>query len=222
LTPSVKSLCFKGGFVLRHVYGHERFSKDLDATRINPPKNKLDADEVAATIRAASVRNLLSLNPHAPATDSGRSLDFDKITYEGPIRRGNISVEVSYREDVIEEPDIVAIGPPYYDPFLIPAMRLNEIVAEKLRALAQRQRPTDLADQAMLLLGHDIDEKRIRALTAAKFKLVSATNNYARIERNIEEMRGSYNAAVAAVAPGAPAYDLAAVTVLGQLGMLLP
>lgn len=36
------ALCFKGGFVLRHVHGHERFSKDIDATRINPPKNKLD------------------------------------------------------------------------------------------------------------------------------------------------------------------------------------
>ncbi len=40
------SVCFKGGFVLRHVYGHERFSKDLDATRIKPPKHKPDAAEV--------------------------------------------------------------------------------------------------------------------------------------------------------------------------------
>ncbi|HUA49167.1 MAG TPA: nucleotidyl transferase AbiEii/AbiGii toxin family protein, partial [Solirubrobacteraceae bacterium] len=60
------SLCFKGGFVLRHVYGHERFSKDIDATRINPPKNKLDAQDVAETIKRAGIRNLLSLNPGDP------------------------------------------------------------------------------------------------------------------------------------------------------------
>jgi len=35
------------------VHGHERFSKDIDATRINPPKNKLDAVEVAAAISRA-------------------------------------------------------------------------------------------------------------------------------------------------------------------------
>jgi predicted nucleotidyltransferase component of viral defense system len=29
------ALCFKGGFVLRHVYGNERFSKDIDTTTIN-------------------------------------------------------------------------------------------------------------------------------------------------------------------------------------------
>lgn len=44
-------LCFKGGFVLRHVYRHERFSQDIDATRINPPKSKPDATEVAEAIR---------------------------------------------------------------------------------------------------------------------------------------------------------------------------
>lgn len=32
-------LCFKGGFVLRHVRGSSRFSADLDATRTNPPKH---------------------------------------------------------------------------------------------------------------------------------------------------------------------------------------
>lgn len=34
-------LCFKDGFVLRHVCGHARFSGDLDATRTNPPKHKI-------------------------------------------------------------------------------------------------------------------------------------------------------------------------------------
>ncbi|HEY5342433.1 MAG TPA: nucleotidyl transferase AbiEii/AbiGii toxin family protein [Solirubrobacteraceae bacterium] len=72
------ALCFKGGYVLRHVYGHERFSKDIDTTKINPPKSKLDSEQVAITIRESGMRNLLSLNAGEPATDSGRSLDFDE------------------------------------------------------------------------------------------------------------------------------------------------
>ena len=139
------SLCFKGGFVLRHVYGHERFSKDIDATRVNPAKNKLDAADVAETIKRSGIRNLLSLNPGKPSHNSKFSIDFDSVGYRGPLGNGTIAVEVSYREDVIEMPHIAVIGPPYYEPFEIPVLQLAEIVAEKLRALAQRIRATDLS-----------------------------------------------------------------------------
>jgi hypothetical protein len=163
--------------VLRHVHGHERFSRDIDATRINPPKHKLDAAAVAATIRGSGTRNLVRLNPGTPETDSGRSLDFDRT---GPAGRGIVSVEISYREDVIEAPDLAAVGEPYYDPFVIPVMTINEIVAEKLRALAQRLRPTDLADVAMVLRDNEIDAARVRVLAATKFELVSSGNQRTR------------------------------------------
>lgn len=76
-------------------------------------------------------------------------------------------MEVSYREDVVEEP-------------------------EKLRVLAQRDRPTDLA--------------MIRA----------------RIEETIARLGGQYDDAIRTVAPDAPAYELAAEAVLGRLASLLP
>jgi predicted nucleotidyltransferase component of viral defense system len=216
------ALCFKGGFVLRHVHGHERFSKDIDATRINPPKNKLDSADVAKVIRDASMRNLLTLTPGAPATDSGRSMDFDSIRYTGPLGSGFVSVEVSYREDVVEEPDLVQVGQPYYEPFPIPVMRLVEIVAEKLRALAQRDRPTDLSDLAMILTTETIDDQRVRELVAKKFELVKPGNHRARIEETIARLNGQYDNAIRAVAPDAPTYEAAAETVLGRLTSLLP
>jgi predicted nucleotidyltransferase component of viral defense system len=215
-------LCFKGGFVLRHVHGHERFSKDIDATRINPPKHKLDSREVADAIRRASVRNLMTLTPGAPATDSGRSMDFDSVRYAGPLGKGVVSVEVSYREDVVEAPDMVAVGEPYYEPFLIPVMKLAEIVAEKLRALAQRDRPTDLADLAMILRKTPIDQRRVRAIASRKFELVRAGDHRARIEDTIARLGVQYDEAVGAVAPDAPPYAEAAEVVLGKLSALLP
>lgn len=72
-------LCFKGGFVLRHAHGHQRFSKDLDATRINPPKHKLNADAVADSMRRAGMRNLLEIQPGPVEIDTGRSLGFDSV-----------------------------------------------------------------------------------------------------------------------------------------------
>lgn len=216
------SLCFKGGFVLRHVYGHQRFSKDLDSTRIHPPKNKLNADDVAATIRRSGIRNLLSLNPGVPARNSKSSLDFDSIRYRGELSQGTIALEVSYREDVIEEPHIASIGPPYYDPFEIPVLRLEEIVAEKLRALAQRIRPTDLSDLAMVLDTHEIDHTHARALAIEKFKLVRGGNASERIAANIDSMAPEYDSAVAAVAPDAPSYHDAHRIVSPSLATLLP
>jgi predicted nucleotidyltransferase component of viral defense system len=216
------TLCFKGGFVLRHVYGHERFSKDIDATRINPPKNKLDAAEVAATIRAASIRNLLTFNPREPATDSGRSLDFDDIPFSGPIREGHIAVEVSYREDVIETPYVAHIGEPYFEPFEIPVLQLDEIVAEKLRALVQRTRQTDLSDLAMVIERHDVHDARVKTLAAQKFKLVKDGNHAVRIKTNIATMAAQYDSTIPAVAPDAPPYKAASAAVLSKLAAWLP
>jgi Nucleotidyl transferase AbiEii toxin, Type IV TA system len=96
-------LCFKGGFVLRHVHGHEPFSRDIDATRVRPPKHKLDAAaEVTAEITRASVGSLVAIRAAAPATDSGRSLDFERVDFTSPLSDGRVSVEISYREDVLD------------------------------------------------------------------------------------------------------------------------
>jgi predicted nucleotidyltransferase component of viral defense system len=217
-----EQLCFKGGFVLRHVHGHERFSKDIDATRTNPPENKLDSVAMAETIRQSGMRNLLTLDPGEPVTDSGRSLDFGQIRYSGPLGKGFVSVEVSYREAVIEPPELVAIGEPYYEPFKVPVMQLDEIVAEKLRALVQRVRPTDLSDLAMILRDNTTNSRRIHKLTARKFELVRDGHRRGRIEANIQAMKTGYDNAVGAVAPDAPDYQTASSLVIGRLSALLP
>lgn len=214
-------LCFKGGFVLRHVHGHDRFSRDIDATRVSPPKHKLDAVEVGAEIARAGAGNLMRIRTAAPATDSGRSLDFDRVDFRSPLSDGRVSVEISYREDVLD-PQLAEVGPPYFDPFEISVLSLDEIVAEKLRALCQRTRPTDLADQAMILVRGEHDPARVRELAVEKFKLVKTGGHRARIAQKIADMGATYDAAVQAVAPDALSYRNASRVVLAQLDALLP
>jgi predicted nucleotidyltransferase component of viral defense system len=217
-----EALCFKGGFVLRHVYGHERFSKDIDATRINPPKHKLDAEVVKAEIEAASMSNLLTVRARSPATDSKQGLDFDSVAFRGPLGEGSIAIEVSYREDVILGPAWVEVGPPYYEPFRLPVMQLDEIVAEKLRALAQRVRPTDLADVAQILDAREVDASRVAQLADQKFRLVKQGDRTKRIKDNMLAMGADYEGAVRAVAPDAPDYETAKGHVEAALPRLLP
>ena len=103
-------LIFKGGFVLRHVHHIVRFSKDIDATRHDPPGHKLDAGEVAQAIRQASISDQVRFNPGDPKTDNRDSLDFDAVQLTGQlVERGIVQVEVSYREGVVDDPARPAI-----------------------------------------------------------------------------------------------------------------
>ena len=146
-------LCFKGGFVLRHAYGVDRMSVDIDATRQQPPKHKLDEGEVADSIQGAG-KPLFKVRRPEAATNSKQSLDFDAIGFHGPISsKGQVAVEVSYREELCLAPIPLAIGPPYINAVIVPTMAPEEMLAEKYRTLCQRQRPTDILDAAWLWSG---------------------------------------------------------------------
>jgi len=218
-------LVFKGGFVLRHAHGHLRFSKDVDATRHAPPAHKLEADDVAAAIREASIQNVVQFVPGEPATDSARSLDFDKVHVAGEVfPDSDVQIEVSYREAVLGTPVPVDIGHPFYEPFEILTMQVEEMAAEKLRALAQRLRETDLADLAVMLNDGAIDDAAIAGFAVTKFELVrqGRANRVDRIERNLGELAHTYDDVVPQLFPGAPTYREATDIVWPRIKSLVP
>ncbi len=218
-------LVFKGGFVLRHAHGILRFSKDVDATRHDPPTHKLDADEVAEAIRAASINNVVHFDPDEPATDSARSLDFDRVRVTGEVLPdSDVQVEVSYREVILGTPEVCNIGAPYYEPFEILTMEPNEMAAEKLRTLAQRRRETDLADLAVMLTEEDANDAAIARFAEGKFELVKQgnANRIDRIEANLAELAYTYDDVVPGLFPAAPSYQDAVEIIRSRLKFLLP
>ena len=211
--------------MLRHAHGHLRFSKDVDATRHAPPAHKLEAAEVAAVIRDASIQNIMQFVPGEPATDSAKSLDFDRVHVSGEVfPDSDVQVEVSYREAVVGTPIPVHIGSPFYEPFEILTMEPAEMAAEKLRALAQRLRETDLADLAVLLGDRTINAADIARFALSKFELVKQgrANRIDRIERNLQELAETYDNVVPSLFPDAPTYRAAASTVWPRIKALVP
>jgi predicted nucleotidyltransferase component of viral defense system len=97
-------------------------------------------------------------------------------------------------------------------------------VAEKLRTLLQRLRPTDLADLALILRDHSgqLDRAHVSELAVAKFTLVKQGDRQGRIESNVEAMRASYNETAPGLAPDAPSFAEARGLVLAALTTLLP
>ncbi|MGH9089794.1 MAG: nucleotidyl transferase AbiEii/AbiGii toxin family protein [Acidimicrobiales bacterium] len=220
-----EQLVFKGGFVLRHVHGLLRFSKDVDAIRYEPPGHKLDAEEVADAIRQAGIHDVVRFSPNEPATDSARSLDFDNVHVIGePFPNSSVQIEISYREAVVDPPVRELVGSPFYSEFEVLAMAVEEMAAEKLRTLAQRLRPTDLADLAVMMRHETTEDANIARLAAVKFELVARgqANRVDRIERNLEEMAGTYDDVVPALFPGAPSYREAMEIVWPRIKPLVP
>lgn len=218
-------LVFKGGFVLRHAHGHLRFSKDVDATRHAPPAHKFEADDVAAAIRDASIQNVVQFVPDEPATDSARSLDFEKVHVTGEgFAETDVQVEVSYREAVVGTPVPVDIGDPFYTPFEILTMEVAEMAAEKLRALAQRLRETDLADLAVMLRDDTVRDDEVARFAEAKFELVKQgrANRIDRVERNLAELAATYDDVVPQLFPDAPSYREAAEIVWPRIKAMVP
>ena len=172
-----------------------------------PAAHKFAAEDVAAAIRSASIRNLAQFDPGEPATDSARSLDFDHVRVTGQLLPTSVvQVEVSYRESVVGNPVAFDIGAPFYEPFEILTMEISEMAAEKLRTLAQRHRETDLADLAVMLGSDEVDDHAIAQFAETKFQLVKQgrANRIGRIEERLQAFGATYDDVVPQLFPDAP------------------
>jgi predicted nucleotidyltransferase component of viral defense system len=145
------ALVFKGGTALQKLGVIHRFSEDLDFTAREPVS--------ASQLEEASVSALRAFN-FPPVVDrlvdDERTVGF-RVKVQGPLHKGpktlcSIALEVSRREEVVRRPARHEVGPPYRDvlPYFVLVMDLEEVLAEKVRALATRQKARDLYDLAQL------------------------------------------------------------------------
>jgi len=145
------ALVFKGGTALQKLGVIQRFSVDLDFTAREPVSYP--------QLEVASMSALKAFN-YLPVVDrlvdDERTVGF-RVKVQGPLYRGpkthcSIVLEVSRREEVARQPARHEIAPPYRDvlPYFVLTMDLEEMLAEKVRALAMRQKARDLYDLAQL------------------------------------------------------------------------
>ena len=158
---------FKGGTCLKKCFFETyRFSEDLDFTVVDSEhireeflKNAFA--EIAAwvyeqcgiEIPKDAIRFEVYENPHGGHSVEGR------IEYRGPMQqRGSlprIKLDITDDEALVLEPIICKVHHPYSDSpaegIQAQCYAYEELFAEKIRALAERERPRDLYD--VMLLG---------------------------------------------------------------------
>jgi len=153
---------FKGGTCLKKCYFEQyRFSEDLDFTILDPQHInedflKLVFGDISSWIYDESGIEMPVDDMHFEEYENprGNIAIEGRIAYKGPMqRRGNMSkvkLDLSHDEILVQPAIASKIHHPYDDMITenlsIQTYCLEEIFAEKLRALIERMRPRDLYD----------------------------------------------------------------------------
>ncbi len=166
-------MVFKGGTYLKHAFGLDRFSEDLDFTvygnfsinELRDAASRLDAYGIEATMDKTNIDDV--------------SITC-RLRYRGPLYDGsqksigNIDIEISKRKDVFLEPEWKRLFFDYPETRSVTVLGLQkeEIFAEKLRALATRRKGRDLYD-VWFLLEQDVGTNK--ELFQKKMKVLDST-----------------------------------------------
>ena len=141
-------LHFKGGTALRIVYGSPRFSEDLDFNSDLPSAETLGL--LRATVAELSMFGIEGIVRNERAHAQG--LGFD-LSYQGPMYDGRSGTKGKVRVDVSLRREPVQVARPLvqsqYDDvesFIINVLTLEQIFAEKVRALMVRGKARDVYD----------------------------------------------------------------------------
>lgn len=148
---SAYPLVFKGGTYLWFFHGLNRFSEDLDFTATGQLPENLD-EIVSSDSRLFGVENKVKR-----IAGNDRSLSF-RMSAKGPLNTSDIDLchiyaEISRRETVIRKPvslrlDLPAYGLPIK---IVSGMDLDEVAAEKVRAVMTRNKARDVFDLSFLV-----------------------------------------------------------------------
>lgn len=146
-------IVFKGGTFIKHAYGLDRFSEDLDFTLRD------EFDIVKVIDQAAKRLDRYGITAEVEDLTRGRPSINARLRYRGPLYNGTprsigtIRIEVSRRDDIILAPVWTRLFFKYPETAVVNvlSLRKEEVLAEKVRALSTRSKGRDLYDVWFLL-----------------------------------------------------------------------
>jgi len=228
---------FKGGTCLKKCFFETyRFSEDLDFSLL--PGARYTAEELTQALReVAEIVNGMSglvfppneISVHERRNLQGGATFEGRMGYRGPIAfpgSPKVRIDITRQEPLL---DGVARQPVFHAyPDTLPAdtrvgsYTINELFAEKLRALVERTRPRDLYDVVFILENRPEASNlvRVRALLADKCGVKGipppTSESLLRTIREAAELRSEWENMLGHQLPELPPID----SVLGRIGGL--
>ncbi len=186
-----QKVLFKGGTALRVLHRSPRHSEDLDFN------TTLDLADTGTLFRQAMADltkfGVIAIVRNEWESPAGYSFD---LSFQGPLydgrdrSKGKVRVDTNLRaEEVAVERRLVS---PEYDdivPFIMTALTVDHLFAEKVRALLFRGKARDLYDLWFLVeQGQSVDLPLINS----KFALYETSFELGRIQQQVEALKESW------------------------------
>ncbi len=144
-------LVFKGGTYLWFFHHLPRFSEDMDFTATE----KIQERMMENTIETLANFQIEATGKIVEGVASGHSFRIAAKgpLYQGPKNTANVYVEISLRENIVKDTVSLSLKNENYgfQTKIINGMALEEVAAEKVRAIMTRDKPRDVFDLAFLI-----------------------------------------------------------------------
>lgn len=191
-------LIFKGGTALHKIYLHKRLSIDMDFTELK----KLDLMEIKKVIEGKEINSKIK--------DLNENKDSINIilSYLSVLNfKNNIKIQISKREKPVLNIIKKKLKSYFYPDFNVLTFQFVELVAEKIRALMQRNKPRDYLDIYYILNKKNINFDSIIKLAKQKLKNVNDSYEINKIFNNLDLVKISWEKDLRELIPNVPNFD---------------
>ncbi len=191
-------LVFKGGTALHKLYLHKRISIDLDFTEIKP----INEGELKAIIEDQKINSKIR---EINMTDNSMKIILSYVSILG--YKNSIILDISKRENPLLKLNIIKLKSPYFEEIEILTFQLDELIAEKIRALIQRNKPRDYLDIYYTLNQKDFNLKKSVQLAKQKLKAVNDNFDIERIFNSLDIVESLWNQDLREILPDIPDFN---------------
>jgi len=192
-------LVFKGGTALHKLYLHRRISIDLDFTEIKPVR----INELGEIIEDKEITSKIK---EINKTDNSIKI---VLSYVGVLRyKNNIVLDISKREKPILKLITKKLKSFYFEKIDVLTFQLEELIAEKIRAAIQRNKPRDYLDIYYILNRKNFDLHK--AIEIAKQKLEGDNDGFdiKKVFGNLDVVRNLWNYDLRGILPDIPDFGI--------------
>ncbi|OGB88920.1 hypothetical protein A2625_00390 [candidate division WOR-1 bacterium RIFCSPHIGHO2_01_FULL_53_15] len=154
--PESDTIFFKGGTALRILYRSPRFSEDLDFST-----SKIDQNRIENLLQETMLRldrEGLAIELIESSLTSGGY--YGEISSAIGAHKFNISLEISGRKKRLSG-HLITVDNPYIPPYSVMALKREELIAEKIEALLNRQKSRDFYDLYFMLRANLLPDKAV-------------------------------------------------------------
>ncbi len=191
-------LVFKGGTALHKLYLHKRMSIDLDFTEVKP----IMIDELKTVIEDKEINSKIK-EVNKTSNSTKIVLNYTSVLEY----KNNIIIDISKREKPILGLIIKKLRSYYFEDIEVLTLQLEELIAEKIRAIIQRNKPRDYLDIYYVLYKENFDFKNVIDIAKQKLKLDNDKFDIKGIFNNLDIVRSLWEQDLRGILPHIPDFD---------------